>query len=323
MDNINHRVDIPLVDILLPIFNGEKYLPDLLSSISCQSYKNFHLIIRDDVSLDGSVRLLKDYGGLLSNKVSIFVNEDNVGVVRNINFLLESSVAPYIMFADQDDFWLKNKISKSLKEIQKIEGELGVDTPIVVFSDAYVGDDALVKQKRSLVECNGYFEYNPSCEINLFKNLMVQNIASGCTMIINETLKKRLMSIPKEAIMHDWWIMLVASAMGKVVFLSEKTMVYRLHRGNTLGLRRASFFMSVIDIVLSPKRAKSRVVATYIQAGAFQRIYADFINDDVKALLFEYSSLSRYNFFRRCQVLWKNKFKKSSVGKTIGFYLFS
>jgi len=313
----------PLVDVLLPTFNGEKYLPDLLSSISKQSYKNFRLIGCDDASSDRSFNILKECDLFLKNQFYFLRNDENLGVVVNVKNLLENSVASYNMFADQDDFWLDDKIAKSLKKIQEAEGFFGTCTPIVVFTDSYIGDENLIKQSESLLKRNGYFGYSPKSSIERFKGLMVQNIASGCTMIINRALKERLKLMPEKAIMHDWWVMLAASAMGKVICLSDKTMVYREHKNNTLGLRPLSFFLATLNIIVNPLEAKRRIEMTYKQAEIFRDTYFEFLSEDVKYLLNEYISLSHHGFSQRCRVLWRNEFKKSSVSKTIGFYLLS
>ncbi|MDQ7016508.1 MAG: glycosyltransferase family 2 protein [Gammaproteobacteria bacterium] len=311
------------VDILLPMFNGAKYLLELLDSLYQQSYENFQLLIRDDASLDNSCEILKKHNLLSKVGVRIFYNDENIGVVSNVNYLLSDSHAPYIMFADQDDVWFPNKVSKSLFEIKKAEKKYGSDMPIVVFSDAYVGDEDLVKQSGSLLDRNGYFGYGSSSVGVLFKHLMVQNVVSGCTMMMNASMKKCLMPIPREAIMHDWWMMLVASSMGRVIFIPERTMIYRLHQNNTVGLRQSSFFIGLLHVIKKPLQARQRVRKTYGQAEIFKNRYAKILENNFGESLDAYISLSGLGFFQRCWVLWRNKFKKSALSKTIGLYFLS
>jgi len=315
-----YKVSEDRVDILLPTFNGSEYISELLNSIDSQSYKNIRLLMRDDASVDRTCEIIADYSFCVETFFSS--NTENVGVVENINRLLEQSKSSYIMFADQDDVWLKDKVFKSIEEMKKAELKFGTETPIVVFTDAYIGDENLnlnlTKQSGSLLRRNGCFGYDP-----LFKNLIVQNTVSGCTMIINSALKKHLMPIPKEAVMHDWWIMLIASAMGKVVYLPDKTMIYRLHKNNTLGLRPISLLKSVLLVIKNPAMARFRIGLTYEQAKVFQSSYSNFLSENLKTLLDEYISLSKNRFFQRCRILWRNKFKKTSISKTIGFYLLS
>jgi len=313
----------PLVDIILPTFNGEKYLPELLDSIANQSYKNFRLLVRDDASSDKSAKLLKSCHFFPQKNIYISSNDENIGVVHNINKLLMESSASYVMFADQDDVWLKDKITMSLQEIKRAEAQFGVDTPIVVFTDAYVGDENLVKQANSLLEFNGYFGYSSQEDAMQFRNLMVQNLISGCTMVINIALKKRMLPIPAGVIMHDWWIMLVASAMGRTIFMADKTMVYRIHQNNTLGLREASLLKGIWSVLKSPLQAKGRVSESYKQARIFQDIYFDILSRDVRLLLIEYTDLPSLNIIHKWWRLWRNNFRKSSISKTIGFYLLS
>jgi len=309
------------VDILLPTFNGEKYLPELLDSISSQSYKNISLLIRDDASSDRTCEIISEYEFCVDNIFS--VNTENIGVVENINLLLGSSSASYLMFADQDDIWLDYKVEKSLQRICEIEADVGIETPVLVFTDAFVGNERLEKQSASLLERNGYFGYEMAGTAISFKNLMVQNVVSGCTMIINRALKNLVKPIPKGAIMHDWWLILVASALGEVEYLSDRTMLYRTHSNNTIGLRAESFWKNVALVLKSPAEARQRVSKTYHQADEFYRLYSSQLNGDTKELLRRYRLLSHLGVFQRWRVLSYNKFRKNSLSKTIGFYLLS
>jgi len=309
------------VDILLPTFNGGKYLIELLDSISCQSYKNIRLLIRDDSSSDRTCEIVAGYDFCFDSV--FYTNSENLGVVENINLLLEQSESPYIMFADQDDVWLKDKVASSLKEMKASELKFDNNIPVVVFTDAYVGNEVLIKQPKSLLDNNGYFEYGSLHESTSFKNLVVQNTVSGCTMMINTALKKYLNSLPGEAIMHDWWIMLVASAIGKVVFLPDKTMIYRLHENNTLGIRSPSLWGIFVAVFKNPLEIMRKIKMTYGQANTFKEMYSDLLTDDVNRLLNEYILLSSCGFFHKFSIFWRNRFRRSSIGKTIGFYFLS
>jgi len=311
------------IDILLPTYNGEKYLKPLLDSIALQSFKEFRLIVRDDASFDRSQSILLEHPMILQGNGVVHVNEVNVGVVENINRLLNDSSAPYLMFADQDDVWFEYKIQKSLQKIREIEAELGSETPVLVFTDAFVGNEHLETQPVSLLARNGYFDYGTPENAISFKNLMVQNIASGCTMIVNRALKNLAMPIPKGAIMHDWWFMLVASALGKVECLMDRTMLYRIHSSNTVGLRVESFWKNVILLLKSPEESRLRVRKTYYQADFFYKSYSRKLDDDAKELLKIYRSLLSLAIVQRWRVLVYYQFRKSSFSKTVGLYLFS
>ena len=95
-----------LVDILLATYNSNiEYLKLQIDSILNQTYKNIHLIISDDASSRSEVKeILKEYEKK-DNRITLFLNNKNVGYIRNFEFLLTKSRANYIAFSDHDDIW--------------------------------------------------------------------------------------------------------------------------------------------------------------------------------------------------------------------------
>ena len=107
-----------LVSILVNNFNNEKYLDKCINSCIKQTYKNIELIIFDDKSTDRSKNILKKYK---NNKIKIIFNKKkkfNSGPLNQLNSIyisLKKSKGKYIFLLDGDDFFLKNKISQSIK----------------------------------------------------------------------------------------------------------------------------------------------------------------------------------------------------------------
>ncbi len=122
------------VDVLMATYNGEKYLKEQIDSILNQTYQNIHLIISDDCSTDGTRNILKEYEE--NEKITVFYQENNQGYVKNFEFLLNQVTSELYMFADQDDFWLPEKIEKSVEKLQKENLDL-------VFGDLEVVDENL------------------------------------------------------------------------------------------------------------------------------------------------------------------------------------
>src|SRR5690606_34530724 len=79
---------------------------------------------------------------------------------------------------------------------------------------------------------------------NGFARMLVSNTVTGCTSLFNEKLARTATPVPNDAVMHDWWLALVASALGAIHTIEEPLLDYRQHGGNTLGAReyRASAF---------------------------------------------------------------------------------
>ena len=121
------------IDILLATYNGEKYVAEQIESILNQTYKNFNLIISDDNSSDNTPKILEDYAKK-DSRIILNLQEKNLGVVKNIEFLLKQVQNEYYMLSDQDDVWLEQKVEKSLETLKNENADL-------VFGDLEIVDE--------------------------------------------------------------------------------------------------------------------------------------------------------------------------------------
>ena len=102
-------------------YNGEKYLAEQLDSIINQTYHNWNLLIRDDNSTDRTLEIIQDYQKK-DNRIKLLKdNKGNLGIVKNFEELLKNSESEFIMFSDQDDIWIENKLDAYLKTAEKIK----------------------------------------------------------------------------------------------------------------------------------------------------------------------------------------------------------
>ena len=120
------------IDILLATYNGEKYLEEQLDSILNQTYKNIRLVISDDNSKDNTTNILQKYAQK-DNRIQLYLQPQNLGVVKNIEFLLNKVGNRFYMLSDQDDVWLPEKIEKTVEKQKETNADL-------VFGDLEVGD---------------------------------------------------------------------------------------------------------------------------------------------------------------------------------------
>lgn len=121
-----------LVSILIPCFNGEKYIDECLNSILNQTYKNLEVIIVNDGSTDNSYTLLQEYSALFSeyNMKYILLNQENSGAASAINNGLKYINGDYLMWMDIDDTLNPHAIDKLLSflltnnNIKVVRGEM-------------------------------------------------------------------------------------------------------------------------------------------------------------------------------------------------------
>lgn len=218
-----------MIDILLPTYNGEVFLRQLLDSILAQSYKDWRMIVRDDGSEDYTVDIIRDYIRRFGDKF-ILIEDDlgNLGTSGSNDVLIRHSSSQYFMFCDQDDIWSHEKISACLEEIQSIESaHPGI--PVLVCSDA-----CCIDQQNNLI-CKSFFKSQKFIDTtdSLYKMLAL-NIVQGSTTLMNSKVRNVVTKIPSDCL-HDAWVACIVKYYGIVSYLHKPLLQYRQHNNNVVG----------------------------------------------------------------------------------------
>ena len=222
--------------ILLAAYNGSAHMLEQIESIRNQTIHSWHLLVRDDGSSDDTRDVV---GALAADDPRIELFEDdlgNLGAMGNFAALCQiaqSRAAEYVMFCDQDDVWLPDKIEKTLAYLQRAEGAFGREVPFLVHTDLRVVDRHLNTRHPSFMK----FQHIHHEENAPIKVLLAQNFVTGCTVIFNRPLLEMTTPIPQEAILHDWWLALCAAASGIIMFVPDATVLYRQHGSNKVGAK--------------------------------------------------------------------------------------
>ena len=238
------------LEVILPTYNGVLYLEDQLASIFGQRLCPDQVLIRDDGSSDGTQELIQKLSNRYGEWLKVLPGGENLGCTANVNKLLESTTAQYIALADQDDVWLPNKLEVALKAIRSIENYKKEIIPSLVHTDLHLTDAWLKPYGCTYIQQQ---LINPKA--NRPSDIALTNIATGCTMLFNKKLLSIALPIPKEALVHDWWLALVASAHGRIQFIPESSILYRQHPQNTIGAKKIGFsywLERLLQFVTSP-----------------------------------------------------------------------
>ena len=221
------------IDILLATYNGEKYVGEQIESILTQTYKNINLIISDDKSQDNTRKIIEEYAKK-DQRITIFFQEENLGYIKNFEFLIKQVKSNYFMLSDQDDVWLPEKVEKSIKKLKEEDADL-------VFGDLEVVDQSLhtiypsfndfMKLTRKINKCKNSYEMN-----------YLYNCVTGCTLFAKSKTIQDFMPIPANSkyVVHDHWIALMTSLHGKLAYIPEKLIKYRQHGDNQIGTEKIS-----------------------------------------------------------------------------------
>ncbi len=251
----------PRVEILLATYNGEAFLREQLESLLAQDHPNLAIAIRDDGSTDSTVEIAEEYAQLPNVTL---VRGPNIGVPRAFFALLDaaSPESDYVAFADQDDVWMTHKVSRAVAMLSESvpDHEPGLYCARCVITDRRLNPAGHTPVPR----------LGPS-----FANSLVQNIATGCTILLNRAAREVLVrKWPKDALVHDWWCYQVVSGLGKVVYDPEPVLYYRQHGGSTMGIGKTPAARLFRKIVRQLKGRQRGVVRR--QAQDFRRVfYAD------------------------------------------------
>ena len=290
-----------MVEILLATYNAEKYLPEMLDSVYAQDYTNFLITVSDDCSKDDTVKILNEYKNKYG-KMRIISKGENLGAKGNFRWLIQNADADYVMFADHDDKWLPDKISTTLAAMQA--AECAINGPILVHTDLSVTDADLNITAPSFVKSQKF-----DMRKNKLSDFLAQNTVTGCAMMINRDLLDLAKDMPEDALMHDWWLSLTASAFGKAVFLDVPTILYRQHGNNEVGAVGKDY---VADRKATAKR---RLYDTYNQAELFYNTYGDKLSAENKKLVKAYADCKNKNKLQKICTIIKYKTRKQGLVK--------
>ena len=286
------------VDILLSTYNGARFLDQQIESLLGQTHANFRLLVRDDGSADHTPEILSRYAAQEPRRIELCVDGPrHLGVCGSFARLLEQAKAEYVMLCDQDDCWFADKVAVSLRRMRQCEEEFGTRCPILVHSDLVVADGEL----RPLEDSFWSYAGLDARQGGTLGRLLLQNVVTGCASIVNRALLEKALPVPPQAIVHDWWLALVATAPGRLEPLPLPTLLYRQHAHNAIGARRFGAARRIgwfFGLWLSGA-AGLRVDLTRQQAAALAVRYGGELSERQRALLHGHSRLGDYSFFRR------------------------
>jgi glycosyltransferase involved in cell wall biosynthesis len=290
----------PIVDIIGTLYNGAAYLPELLGSLQAQTHRDWRLWLRDDGSTDATVDVVRATAALDPRLTLLPDDGTRRGAVAGFGWLLERvpADASYVMCADQDDLWLPTKIARTLAAMRAAES--AAPGPVLVHTDMTVVDAQL------RVIADSFWRYSGmDPEPVSLRRVIVQNVATGATAMLNRPLRALVGALPADAVFQDWWFACVAAAFGRVVALRESTMLYRQHGANAVGAEEVSR-PRWFELPAAARRAMARTALlhgqidrTARQADAFLARYGAQLGERDRRFLAAYARLPARTGLRR------------------------
>lgn len=213
------------VAILMAVNEDIRFLPEQLSSIRDQDHEDFEVWVSRDCTEEPMSRVLADQALRFGKDRFFVLAGPNKGCAQNfLSMIFNTDIqADYFAYSDQDDVWEPDKLSRAISELEIVPPTI----------------PALYGSRTSLIDRGGhnlgFFPFHgrePS-----FSNALVQNIASGHTMVMNRAAREVLLSSGiRSGVYHDWWTYLIITGVGGRVFYDlHPTVRYRQHDRNLTG----------------------------------------------------------------------------------------
>lgn len=284
------------VDILLATYNGAKYIQSQILSIIGQSFEDWRLIIHDDGSTDETVAIVKRFAE--DSRIILIDDEKRFGnPCGNFLYLTKFIESPYVMFCDQDDIWLDNKVEILYEAIRACS----TDEPVVGYSQSY-----LWIPRVGITGMGGYTKFNRTLNHLLFNNGGIQ----GCVAIFNKKAGEYLMNYRGRYAMHDHLLNVIGLSFGKVLSIDLPLMLYRQHGENQTGFSRYNYSLwkrTLLSLTMKEPVVDKRHYET-IQD--FYAQYESVLSDEKRRIFEAYLNMPLLNLFRKLITMVKFDFRR-------------
>lgn len=252
----------PLVSVIIPTYNAEKWIRDTVNSALGQTYAPLEVIVVDDASTDGTLKTLEGS----DPRVRLFRNEKNLGVGGSRNRAMKEARGEYIAFLDHDDLWHPEKLKLQLPLFEKNPA------PGLVFSDCFYLNPG-GKQYRA-------FEFSLPARGSAFQSLIEENFIPCLTAVIPKKVLNAVGSFREDLkISEDYELFLRIARQYPIEYVAEALATYRVHDRN-FSHRRDIYHQELIsiwktyspEIPLHGEIALQYVWLARIQLGKYQRL---------------------------------------------------
>lgn len=163
----------PLISVIMPAYNADRYIAEAVDSVRMQTYKNWELLVLDDGSADRSCQIVQALAKE-DSRIRLIKNETNMGVAHTRNRGFDLCKGSYVALLDADDLWHPTKLEKQLALLEQTEAHLAYSSYAIVDSQGQrVKGDYLVPEAVS------------------FRELLKENVI-GCSAVLlrGELLQK-------------------------------------------------------------------------------------------------------------------------------------
>ncbi|HIA51224.1 MAG TPA: glycosyltransferase [Candidatus Melainabacteria bacterium] len=216
-----------LISVCLPVFNGEKFLPEAIESVLAQTYSNFELLISDDCSTDSSAAIIARYAEQ-DKRIRFWKNEKRLGLFHNYNQCIANCQGEYIKPFAQDDLWQPNMLIECARVLSAHP-----DVALVSTRRSIIGGDGKELSGEQLISPADLFPGQvviPRTEVVARSLFPLENfIGEPCTVMFRSEHSSYGFSTDLRQLGDlEYWLRLLRN--GDYVFINEPLASFRKHK---------------------------------------------------------------------------------------------
>lgn len=199
----------PLITVVIPVYNSEKYISSAIESVLTQTYQNFEIIIINDGSTDNTKRVIESFN---DSRIK-YIEQKNAGPAAARNKGLENAIGEYIAFLDADDLWKPEKLELQINVFK------GHDDICLTYSALEV-----LSSENILIELHSFKNYK---RMDLVKFLLFDHIAIMPAVMIKKTYLDEVGYFNPGLYTGEDWDLWLRLALKANFFYTDKILVTR------------------------------------------------------------------------------------------------
>lgn len=205
-----------MISIVLPTFNRKEMLGETIQAILNQTFRDYELIIVDNMSQDGTSDYVKS---LTDQRIKYYRNQNHGIIAINRNYGIKQACGQYVAFCDDDDLWLPKKLQK------QVGAFLGTTVVAVASNYIPIGDVRMIRKNLSIGKNQDYRDYSYE-DILLHLNPIISS-----SVIVRRSILLNLGGFDESAVfrfIEDWELWLRVGRQGRIRVLAEPLLHYRM-----------------------------------------------------------------------------------------------
>ena len=239
------------VSIIIPSYNGQEFIEKTIESCLNQTYKYINILVIDDNSTDSTRDLLSAYG----DEVALIFNNENLGIVKNVNHGVNLIQTDYFLLLGHDDVLVETHVEKMLNEFEP--GVVSVHCNSVLINGKGEETGVLFDDSTQIIKnSNSLFE------------LSIENYISSCGMLHKTSVFKEVNGWDERYLHYGEWLYYIKSLeYGKIKYTTSTQAYYRRHDTNITNTFRSKSVLRKLHMYMD----ECRCLAHYMDSGTITK----------------------------------------------------